>query len=196
MKLLRSNIFLMAVVLVATQTANAHEQIYVFHLDGPSEAPANASPGTGFAKVTFDLDLVTMHVEASFQDLIGTTTNSHIHCCTAVAGVSTAGVATRTPTFLGFPSGVTSGTYDHTYDMTVASSYNAAFITANGGTVSTALNALLAGLDAGKAYFNIHSSVFAGGEIRGFAIPVPEPTSAMLALVSLGLPLFTRRLGR
>jgi hypothetical protein len=193
MKLLKFTV-LLAIVLVASQIASAHEQVYVFHLDGPSEAPANASPGTGFAKVTFDLDLVTMHVEASFQDLIGTTTNAHIHCCTAVAGVSTAAVATRNPTFLNFPSGVTSGTYDHTYDMTAASSYHPNFLTANGGSVSNALNALLAGLDEGKAYFNIHSSVFAGGEIRGFAIAVPEPTSVMLGLCGLGLPLLTRRM--
>ena len=98
-------------------------------------------------------------------------------------------MATRTPSFDSFPTGVTSGTYDFTYDMTQASSYNAAYITANGGTVSTAMNALIAGLDAQKAYFNIHTGSFPGGEIRGFlvAAPVPEPETYALMLAGMGL---------
>src|SRR4029450_2181923 len=66
------------------------------------------------------------------------------------------GVATTTPTFTDFPLGVKSGTYDHTFELGLASSYNSAFIAANGGTVITASNALFAGLDAGRAYLNIH----------------------------------------
>jgi hypothetical protein len=177
-----------------TAAATAHEVIYVASLTGPAEAPSNASPGIGTARVTFDLDLVTMRVEASFSGLLGNTTASHIHCCTLIAGVSTIGVATQTPTFAGFPLGVTSGTYNHVFDMTLASSYNAPFITNNGGTVSGAFNALLAGLDTGKAYFNVHTSVFQGGEIRGFLAPVPEPASqAMLALGLLALSIVARR---
>ena len=112
----------------------AHESVYFADLSGPNEAPPNASPGTGWARVTIDFDLVTMHVEASFSGLLGTTTASHIHCCTAAPDSGTAGVATQTPSFAGFPLGVSAGTYDHTFDMTLAASYNAAFITANGGT--------------------------------------------------------------
>ena len=168
-------------LLLMAPMASAHEQVYrIFSIDGLSEAPPNASPGFGDGLVTFDLDLVTMRVEASFGGLIGTTTASHIHCC-IVDPQPTAGVATVTPTFTGFPIGVTSGTYDHTYDMTQAASYNAAFITANGGTVSGALNALLTGFDAGKAYLNIHTNTFPGGEIRGFLERVPEPSSLLLA---------------
>jgi len=130
-----------------------------------------------------------MRVEASFSGLTGNVTNAHIHCCTAAASTGTAGVATSTPTFTNFPSGVRSGTYDFTYDMTLAASYNSAFITANGGTVSTAMNALLAGLDAEKAYFNLHSSAFPGGELRGFlvAAPVPEPETYALMLAGMGV---------
>ena len=43
-------------------------------------------------------------------------------------------VATGVPTFLGFPTGVTNGYYDHTFDLTLASSFNPAYVTANGGT--------------------------------------------------------------
>ena len=170
----------LVVALVASAPSFAHSVIYQASLNGPSESPPNASPATGFTTVTIDLDFLTMRVEVNFTDLIGETTASHIHCCTAVPGVSTAGVATVTPTFTGFPLPVTSGTYDHTFDMTVASSYNAAFITANGGTVSTAFSALLFGLDAGKGYLNIHTTFAPGGEIRGFLQPTPAPAAVWL----------------
>jgi len=175
--------------LVSALPVAAHEIVYVTPLTGAAEAPPNASPATGTARVTFDLDLVTMRVEATFSDLVGTTTASHIHCCTAVPGTSTAGVATQTPTFVEFPLGVMAGSYDHTFDMTQASSYNATFITNNGGTVATAFNALLAGAAAGSAYLNIHSSAYPGGEIRGFlqAAPIPEPSSVALMLAGLAL---------
>ncbi len=171
---------------VSTPTL-AHERVYTAILDGPSEAPPNGSPGHGTATVTFDLDLVTMRVQASFAGLTGNVTASHIHCCTTVPGAGTAGVATVVPTFTGFPSGVTAGTYDHTFDMALASSYNAAFITAHGGTVSGALNERLAGIDAGKGYLNIHTRTFPGGEIRGFLAPVPEPETYAMMLAGLGV---------
>src|SRR5262249_1322826 len=132
-----------------------------------------------------------LHVHVDFQGLIGTTTASHIHSATAVPGTGTAGVATTTPTFAGFPLGVTAGTYDNTLDLTLASSYNPSFITANGGTTASAELALAGGIAAGKAYWNIHSTFAPGGEIRGFLLPVPEP--ATLALLGLATLLIRRR---
>lgn len=186
---------LAATVLAATLALPtvAHEVVYAAHLSGPAEAPPNASPGTGDAVVTFDLDLVTMRVQVSFSDLLGNTSASHIHCCTSVPLTGTAIVATTLPTFTDFPLGVTSGTYDHTFDMTLAASYNPAFITAHGGTVGTALPALLAGLDAGEAYLNIHTNVVPSGEIRGFLAPVPEPGTYALMLAGLGVVAASRR---
>lgn len=164
---------------------------YTVNMDGPSESPPNASPGTGFGTVDYDDVAHTLHVHVVFQGLLGTTTASHIHCCTATPGVSTAGVATTTPTFAGFPNGVTFGTYDNTLDLTLASSYNPSFVSANGGTTASAELALMSGAAAGKAYWNIHSTFAPGGEIRGFLTPVPEPAS--LALFGLGALLIIRR---
>jgi hypothetical protein len=176
-----------ALCVLATQ-ATAAILTYDAALSGPSEAPPNASPGTGFAEVMIDTIANTMRVEVTFSGLSGTTTASHIHCCTATPGVGTAGVATTVPTFTGFPLGVTSGTYDHTFDMSLSSSYNPAFVTANGGTVATAETVLLAGLSAGDTYLNIHSSVVPGGEIRGFLAAVPEPSTwAMMLLGFAGI---------
>jgi hypothetical protein len=158
---------------------------------------AVGATGTGLALVTIDTVAHTLEVAFSFSGLSGKTTASHIHCCTAVAGTGTAGVATQTPFFVGFPIGVTAGTYDHTFDLTLASTYNPAFVTAQ-GSVANAEAALLGGLAADKAYLNIHTTTFPGGEIRGFlqlcggttanaceVIPAPEPAS--LALVALGV---------
>jgi hypothetical protein len=158
--------------------------IYVANLNGPSESPPNASPGTGFAEVDYNPVAHTLHVHVTFSGLLGTTTASHIHSATAVPGIGTAGVATTTPTFAGFPLGVTSGTYDNTLDLTLASSYNPSFVSANGGTTASAEAALASGLAQGRAYLNIHTTVVPGGEIRGFLEPAPEPSS--LALLAFG----------
>jgi hypothetical protein len=51
--------------------------------------------------------------------------------------------------------------------------------------VAAAEATLLAGLAAGQTYFNIHTSTNPGGEIRGFLVATPEPSS--FALVGLAL---------
>ena len=167
----------LAFALAVAPAAHAAVTTYTATLTGPNESPPNASPGIGQAQVDVDPVAHTMRVVVVFSGLTGTTTASHIHGPTAVPGIGTAGVATTLPTFTGFPLGVTFGNYDHTYDMTLASSYNPSFITANGGTSASAEAALFAAISGGKAYLNIHSSTFGGGEIRGFLTPgQPTPT--------------------
>jgi hypothetical protein len=103
-------------------------------------------------------------------------------------------VATTTPSFPGFPLGVTSGTFDNTFDLTQASSYNPAFITAEGGTVPAAEAALENALLAGETYINIHTTNFPNGEIRGFLSAVPEPSTwAMMLLGFAGLAFVFRQ---
>jgi hypothetical protein len=163
-------------MLVAAAAVQAAPIAYTVNLDGPSESPPNASPGTGFATIVVDPVAHTLQISVTFSGLIGATTASHIHAATAVAFTGTAGVATTTPYFAGFPIGVTSGTYNNTLDMTLASSYNPAYVTAHGGTTSQSETDLFAAIAAGKAYLNIHSQFATGGEIRGFLVPQTVPT--------------------
>lgn len=176
---------------------------YSLFMSGPSEFPANASPGTGTGLIVYDSAAHTLFMDVSFSGLTGNTTAAHIHAPTATSGLGdeaaasaamNAGVATQLPSFVGFPLGVTSGTFNNTLDLTLASSWNPAYITANGGTPATAEAAFATALAEGKAYFNIHTTQFSGGEIRGFPTLIPEPaTLTLIALCGLALGGTTRR---
>jgi hypothetical protein len=133
--------------------------------------------------VSFDPEAHILEVFATFEGLTGATTASHIHCCTTPG--TNAGVATAVPTFPGFPIGVMAGSYTMMFSTLSLSTYNPAFVSSHGGTVESAEAALLAGLLAGEAYFNIHTTAFPGGEIRANLSELPEP--ATLTLVGAGL---------
>jgi hypothetical protein len=170
-----------AFCLLVTQASAA---IFVYDATlGNFESPPTGSPGTGFAEVTIDTAANTLRAMATFNGLTSATTASHIHCCTTLPDTGTAIVATTTPSFPNFPLGVTSGSYDQTFDVRLASTYNSAFILANGGTADTAFQALLAGLNADDAYLNIHTANFPGGEIRGFLHAVPEPSTWLMMIL-------------
>jgi hypothetical protein len=178
-----------AALLALAGAARADFITYTLSLSGPAESPTNNSPGIGNAIIDVDTVANTMRVRLTFSGLTGGTTASHIHAATPTPFSGTAGVATQTPTFANLPLGVTSGTMDQTLDMTLASSYNSAYITANGGTPATAEIALFSAMASGRAYLNVHTTAFPGGEIRGF-VPAPG-AGALLALA--GVAAFRRR---
>jgi hypothetical protein len=148
------------------------------------EPETTGAAGTGTVLVGFDAGAQTLSIDALFFGLSGLTTVAHIHCCVAPPG--TVGVAVTPGTLPGFPVGVNFATYSTVLDLTNSATYTAGFINNfGGGTVAGASAALLEGMNDGTAYFNVHSSTYPGGEIRGFLQPVPEPTT--WALMAFGL---------
>ena len=178
MKLLAVASALTAAVLSVASAAAATIPLAAF-LSPANEVPPTASTGSGTAILDLDVAAHTLRVQIAFSGLVPTappgapvgTTAAHIHCCLPspfATGVN-AGVATTTPTFLGFPLGVLAGTYDNTLNLTLASSYNPAFVTLVGG-LANAETSLVNGLLGGLTYLNVHTSAFPGGEIRGFVV--------------------------
>lgn len=180
----------LAALALAASSLAAQAEIVRFHATlGPEAALAKGS-GTFFAE--YDTLSQLLHLEASWSGLSGGTSVAHIHCCLATPADDpldprTVGVAVTPTTLPGFPTGLTSGFYEVDLDLTLLSTYTTAFRNNfGGGTALGARDALLAGMSQGRAYFNIHSSSFPGGEIRGF-IRVPEPgTLPLVALAGAG----------
>ena len=77
-------------------------------------------------------------------------------------------------------------------DLTLASSYNPMFVTAEGG-LANAEAALIAGIETGHTYLNVDSTTFPGGEIRGYLVPAPEPATFLLAGVALAGLVYRRK---
>ncbi len=78
---------------------------------------------------------------------------------------------------------MTAGTYSSPLlNLLDMGTYNPAFVTLEGGTIPLARNALVAGIEAGETYLNIHTAAplgFPSGEIRGFLV-APEPGTLLL----------------
>jgi hypothetical protein len=196
-----------AALLVAMWAAPspAAQQKFAFVFDGPSENPANASPGSGTGTAIFDDVAGTLALTATFAGMSGNVTQTHFHATTTTSGLASpnpfdtaarraaaaavvnAGIAIGITTLPGFPLGVNNGVYANTLNLNDSNIYGAGFLAANGGNAATARSTFITALTSGRTYWNIHSSTFGGGEMRAFPIPVPEPAAATLAVSALGL---------
>jgi hypothetical protein len=135
---------------------------YVALLSGSGENPPNASTATGIASYLLTGDILQIHI--TFSGLTGgPAAAAHIHCCAAPGTNAPVWVP-----FAGFPN-TTSGTYDTTIDLST-------FSFGGGGTEA----ALIAGMNNGTAYTNIHNATFPAGEIRGQIGATPEPGTLLL----------------
>jgi hypothetical protein len=176
-----------ALLFTAWGVGHAHIQVFT----GTLSPEATGATGSGTVTVEYEEEMHSLTVTTSFAGLSGVTTVAHIHCCVTTAGSGTAIVAVKAPTLDGFPAGVQSGDYSGTFDLSLASNFNQAFINGNGGSVGAAEAALVAAMVTGRAYLNIHTSPnFLGGEIRAFltpAVPIPEPGTYALVIAGLGL---------
>jgi CHRD domain len=121
---------------------------YVARMNGAQETPSTNAKGSGTATLTVDGTKLKYSVE--IHDLSGPPTAAHIH----VGAIGIAGPPVYTFVIKsGSGSGgtISEGTIDLTTD-------------ASAGVSGDSLKVLLSN---GKAYVNVHSKNFPGGEIRG-----------------------------
>ncbi len=142
--------------------------------------PTNASGGEIGAGISYDdvLNLLTINIgwgsSQGFNDLSSAASASHIHG--AVASNNGAGFTQTAGVFATLTrssSAVTGGTFTNP-----PISFTAAQET-------DLLN--------GKFYVNLHTGSNPNGEIRGFLVPVPEPTAALCGMAALGALALRRR---
>ncbi len=181
------------ILLAAGLLSAAAAQAHIVTFTGVLGPEMSGATGTGFVQVDYQEEFHLLTIDATFSGLSGDTTIAHIHCCVATPGAGSVGVAVTPGTLPGFPAGVKAGTYLQNIDLSLSGSFTNPFLAANGGTPASAEAALVAALNSGRAYFNIHTTTFGGGEIRAFLYPVPEPGTVALMLAGLGAVAFAAR---
>jgi hypothetical protein len=117
------------------------KRLFTTRMSGTQEVPANNSAGRGFGRVVLNAAETQITASFYFENLSANTISGHIHG-PAAPGVNAPILFDMTP-----PTGVTRGrVVDKVFNVTPAQ---------------------VADLRAGLWYFNVHTTAFTGGEIRG-----------------------------
>lgn len=160
------NTKVLAGIVAAALCGQASAVVWTFNdpMTGLQETPPNASPGSGNIAGTYDDVTNVISYNLTFTGLLSPVSAAHFHSAApgTAGGVQIAAA--------GFPTGVTSGAYGNSHVLTASQETQ---------------------IMSGLWYFNIHSSAFPGGEIRGQITLVPAPSA--IALLGLGLLGASRR---
>jgi len=141
-------------------------QTFQAFLDGLASVPPNASPATGVRSVVLNDAQTRITVDLSWSGLTAPATAAHIH--------GPAAPGTNAPVlspFTGVPAATSGAIPEQVFSITPTQ---------------------VAQLEAGQYYFNIHTSNFPGGEIRG-QIVLPEPATIGALSLCVGALLLRRR---
>ena len=121
-------------------------------LSGRNEVPANISPASGFANFTYNEAAGTFDIRMFVTGLTSAIIDSHIHV--NVPGSNGPVVVPFGPGFVPVAGG---------FELTAEGLSLASIVPPAGFTAQDVLMEIL----LGRAYFNIHTTVFPGGEVRG-----------------------------
>jgi CHRD domain/PEP-CTERM motif len=169
-----------AAALAAAATPAPAATLLSTTLSGLNETTPNPSTATGSGTLLLSNDQNSIDVFLQWAGLTGPATGGHVHCC-AFQGANG-------PVAIDFgPSGVATGSLIRTYDLTLLATYTSGFVSANGGTATSARTAFLNGLLSGRTYYNVHSARYPGGEIRGQLAAVPEPATWGMMIAGFGI---------
>jgi hypothetical protein len=163
--MIRRQVMLLGVALAFASPARAEQVMFMFGLDPGQEVqtPPVVSPGSGSGHVMYDTATNVIQWDISFQNLVANVSVAHFH--------GPAGPGFNASPILGVATtAVTSGVLQGSADWAEANEA-----------------ALLDGL----VYFNIHTTTFPGGEIRGQV--VPEPATLAVLLLGAGSLMLRRR---
>ncbi|HYW51840.1 MAG TPA: CHRD domain-containing protein [Gemmatimonadaceae bacterium] len=168
---LRTAAVAVAVAAAAASSAQAQTSFTSF-LNGAQEAPTpRVTPAFGNGTVLLNAARTQITINLSFQGLLAPITIAHIH--NGPVGVSG-------PVIIDIRDFITTAP-----DLRSGSIMNAVI-----NVTPEQANILL----AGNGYFNIHTTQFPAGEIRGQINVVPEPSTYLLMATGLGgLVVFARR---
>ena len=156
--------------------------VFFARLSGLNEVPnPSNSTATGTARVTINNARDRLDLRLIYSGLGSGAIDYHLHCC-AAAG-ATSGVAID----INFTEGVLSDDFSATFNLLDPTIYRAAFLAGSGGTAAGARDRFFAGYLANLGYFNVHSSGFPGGEIRGQFAAIPEPATWAMLITGFGL---------
>ena len=139
-----------------------------------------------FTSIAFNDTAMTLTGAVTVNNAVLGTNGLTLQCCSPVGNFPQMAL----PVIAG-PVAV--GTYSFNIDLSQASSWDASFLSANGGTPSSALSALLTGIGQSRAGMEAWTNATSGRVGRLVAAPVPEPTTYGMMALGLGLLALRRR---